>query len=40
MPGLDEDLPAGQVVITTTREEAARLLAPFERDTEDVPERG
>ena len=40
MPGRDEDLPAGQVVITTTREEAARLLALFERDTEDVSERG
>ena len=40
MPGLDEDLPAGQVVITTTREEAARLLALFERNTEDVSERG
>ena len=40
MPELDEDLPAGQVVITTTREEAARLLALFERNTEDVSERG
>ena len=40
MPGLAEDHPAGQVVITTTREEAARLLALFERDTEDVSERG
>ena len=40
VPGLDEDLPAGQVVVTITREEAAHLLALCERDGEDVSERG
>ena len=39
-PGLDEDLPAGQVTITIDREEAAHLLALCGGDTEDVSERG
>ena len=40
MPGLDEDFPAGQVVITVAREEAARLLALCESNTEDISGRG
>ena len=36
----DEDFLAGEVVITTTREEAARLVSLIERNTGNVSERG
>ncbi len=35
----DDDLPASQVVIMATREEATRLVALFGRSTGNVSER-
>ena len=40
MQGPDEDFLAGQVIVTTTREEASRLVALIERNTGNVSERG
>ena len=40
LPEPDEDFLAGEVVITATREEAARLVALVERNAGNVSERG
>ena len=40
MQGSDQDFPAGQVVITTSREDASRLVDLIDRHAGNVSERG